>query len=119
MLGNPLPVATLVFRDRSFLSPVPAIERGKVEGQRGVPVDTDAFAPVLLNPEPDGGGILLIFENLGVTVETSLQMEVTATLEILDSAMVDGQPLRSGNWVTCCRLVNRLIKTVAVHDQRW
>jgi len=92
MLGNPLPVETLVFLDRSFLSSVPAIERGKVEGKEGFPVDTDTFALVLLNPEPDGGGILLIFKNLGVTVETSLQMEVTATLDILDSAMVDGQP---------------------------
>ena len=92
MLGNPLPVATLVFLDRSFLSPVPAIERGKVESQEGFPVDTDTFTLVLLNPESDGGGILFIFENLSVMVETSLQMEVTATLEILDSAMVDGQP---------------------------
>lgn len=92
MLGNPFPVATLVFLDRSFLSPVPAIERGEIEGQEGFSVDTDTFALVLLNPELDGGGILLIFDNLGVTVEASFQMEVTATLEILDSTMVDGQP---------------------------
>jgi hypothetical protein len=74
MLANPLPAATLVFRDRSFLTPIPTIERGEVEGQQGFPVDTDTVAPVLLNPEPDGGGILLIFENLDVTVETSLQV---------------------------------------------